>query len=300
MTITKDLTKYNKSDSSYRKPIDRIVIHWFGIGTLDSALGRFKSENGGASAHYLVSGSKIVQCVDESEVAWHAGNWAMNQRSIGIEHDATAPTDANPHNLSEESYKSSAQLIADICKRHSIPLDRTHIIKHSEVTATQCCGTVDVLKLIELAKGFMGADPCSERVAVLEKDLDEMRDSRNTWKTDSKNKAIEIAALQTEVKNREEQVGRLKDLVTLKEATITDLLGKIEVTKPLQEEIQTLQKKLDEFAKAKGLLEIENTKLKEQIGLFESQPTAAEKAFFQKLVDSFFAWLKGKNGNATS
>lgn len=153
MEIIKDLTKYNKSDSSYRKPIDRIIIHWFGIGTLTSALNRFKSPTGDASAHYLVSNGKIYQCVLEEEVAWHAGNWEMNQRSIGIEHDATASTDAHPHDLSELDYKTSAELIADICKRHNIPLDREHILGHREVSSTSCPGTVDIDKLISLAKG---------------------------------------------------------------------------------------------------------------------------------------------------
>jgi len=131
-----------------RTIIDRICIHWFGIGTLESANSRFQSAANQVSAHYGISGSTIWQWVKEEEVAYHAGNYAMNQRSIGIEHDATTE-----HLLSEESYKTSAALIKEISKRHNVPLDRQHIIKHSEVKATQCCGTVDVDRLIAMAKG---------------------------------------------------------------------------------------------------------------------------------------------------
>ncbi len=134
---------------SNRKPIDRIVLHWFGAGTLESAHTTFQKP-GGTSAHYGISGSRVWQWVKEENVAWHAGNYAMNQRSIGIEHDATTTSPA-----SEETYKTSAQLLADICKKYNIPLDRTHVIKHSEVPrATQCPGTLDIDRIIALAQAI--------------------------------------------------------------------------------------------------------------------------------------------------
>lgn len=131
-----------------RKPITKIVIHWFGMGTLDGANATFQKP-GGTSAHYGISDSTVYQWVKEEHVAYHAGNYAVNQESIGIEHDA------NPDKpLSEQSYQTSGELIAQICARHNIPLDRQHIIKHSEVPrATQCPGTIDLDKLINIAKG---------------------------------------------------------------------------------------------------------------------------------------------------
>jgi regulator of replication initiation timing len=95
-----------------------------------------------------VSDDTVYQWVKESEVAWHAGNWPINQCSIGIEHDATTTK-----NASEKTYQTAGELLADICKRNNIPLDREHIIKHSEVSATQCPGTLDVDRIIALAKG---------------------------------------------------------------------------------------------------------------------------------------------------
>jgi hypothetical protein len=142
------------------KKIDLVVIHWFGLGTMDGAINSFKNPSRQASAHYLVSGSRIVQMVDESDTAWHCGVYAVNQRSIGIEHDAT--TD---HDLSEESYRTAGKLLREICGRNSIPLDRDHIKGHREIKATQCPGTIDIDKLISIAKGDeVTESECQKRV----------------------------------------------------------------------------------------------------------------------------------------
>ncbi len=135
--------KGSPNKDTNRSPIDRIVIHWFGEGTLDSANSRFQNPTSKVSAHYGISGDLVYQWVKEEEVAYHSGDYGMNQRSIGIEHDAT--TD---HNASESTYKTSIELIKIICKKYSIPIDRTHIIKHSEVKPTQCPGTIDLDRII--------------------------------------------------------------------------------------------------------------------------------------------------------
>jgi N-acetyl-anhydromuramyl-L-alanine amidase AmpD len=146
MTIT---WKGSPNFDSNRTPIDRIVIHWFGVGTLEGANTMFQKA-GGTSAHYGISDDRVWQWVKEEHVAYHAGNYAMNQRSIGIEHDA------NPEKpLSEASYQTSATLIREICNRYNIIPNRQTIIKHSEVKATQCPGTIDLDKLIALVKGNM-------------------------------------------------------------------------------------------------------------------------------------------------
>jgi N-acetylmuramoyl-L-alanine amidase CwlA len=134
-----------------RTPIDRIIIHWFGIGTLESANTRFQNAANQVSAHYGISNDIVWQWVKEEDVAYHAGNYAMNQRSIGIEHDATTTK-----NASESTYITSSQLVAEICKRHNIPCDRTHILKHSQVVATSCCGTLDIDKIISMANVILG------------------------------------------------------------------------------------------------------------------------------------------------
>ena len=138
----------NYNDSSYRKPITKVVLHWFGIGTLDSANTRFQNDASDVSAHYGISDGLIFQWVKEENVAWHCGNWEVNQCSIGIECDATTTK-----NASEETYQTAGQLLREICDKYNIPLDREHILKHSEVKATQCPGTLDVDKIIAIARG---------------------------------------------------------------------------------------------------------------------------------------------------
>ena len=122
-----------------RSPIDRIIIHTE-VGTQVAADHRFNDCASKVSAHYGVGlDGSIWHWVDEDWVAYHAGDYPMNQRSIGIEHeDNGLYNDPRPDAL----YTSSSQLVADICKFYSIPCDRQHIIKHSEVPIS---GTQEVL-----------------------------------------------------------------------------------------------------------------------------------------------------------
>lgn len=133
----------------YNNKIDKIIVHWI-VGTLSSCDATFQSPTRLASAHYGVGDDQIHQYVKEEDTAWHAGNLLCNRQSIGIEHQGGPDIP-----ISEATYKSSAELIADICKRYSIPLDRDHIKGHKEVSdkPTTCPGVLNIDKLISLAKG---------------------------------------------------------------------------------------------------------------------------------------------------
>ena len=138
-----------------RKPIKRIVIHWM-AGNLAGTDKVFQDDARDTSAHYGVEDSVVHQYVKEEHVAYHAGNYAINQESIGIEHSASPD-----RNASEETYRTSAKLIKEICDRHSIPLTTDFIQPHKQFKATQCPGTIDIEKLIRLAKEgdkFLGVD----------------------------------------------------------------------------------------------------------------------------------------------
>ncbi|MEU0278549.1 N-acetylmuramoyl-L-alanine amidase [Streptomyces sp. NPDC088147] len=84
------------------------------------------------SAHYMVASADgyIGQFVREKDVAWHAGNWDYNTRSIGIEHEGWVD---RPEYFTDAMYASSAALTAAVCARYGIPRTREHIIAHSEV-----------------------------------------------------------------------------------------------------------------------------------------------------------------------
>lgn len=159
------IQKPSPNQDGNRVKIDRVVIHWI-VGNLASADAVFSKTSPGTSAHYGIEDDKIHQYVAENRVAYHAGNYPVNQRSIGIEHSAQPGRVA-----SDKTYETSAQLIAEISKRYGIPLDRTHIIKHSEVKATQCPGTMDLDRLISLAKKYQGGGSVNENDKVrLERD----------------------------------------------------------------------------------------------------------------------------------
>lgn len=132
------------------KNIEFIIIHWFGVGSIDSAESSFMNPDRQASAHYLISDDRLDQMVSEEDTAWHCGNLDINKRSIGIEHDAGIDPQ---HDLSEKSYQTSGKLVREICGRYGIPLDREHIKGHNEIKATQCPGTINIDKIIEIAKG---------------------------------------------------------------------------------------------------------------------------------------------------
>ena len=137
---------------SNRTKIDTIVIHH--NASLNDAVARstwYVSTGHGTSAHYQVTPDKIWGCVGENYVAYHAGNYPVNQRSIGIEHlnNTGAPT----WTIAEETYRNSAKLIRDICERYGIPIDNQHIIGHRAVSQTQCPGGIDIDKLIAMARG---------------------------------------------------------------------------------------------------------------------------------------------------
>lgn len=202
MTI---IQKPSPNQDSNRVKIDRVVIHWI-VGNLAAADSVF-AKAGNASAHYGVENNIVHQYVAENKVAYHAGQYSMNQRSIGIEHSAA------PDRLaSEETYQTSGQLIREICQRHGIPIDRAHIIKHSEVIATQCPGTMNLDKLISIAKGQVTSSPTNMDQKKAEQ-LDKIKDylkSKGFNISDDPNSYVPIILTKVQAlwEDRENQKGR--------------------------------------------------------------------------------------------
>ncbi|MFF5184276.1 N-acetylmuramoyl-L-alanine amidase [Streptomyces sp. NPDC000345] len=122
------------SDRPAAHPIDRVVIH---VTQTDyaQALSVFQNPKKKVSAHYVVRSADghVAQCVRESDIAWHAGNWEYNTRSVGIEHEGWVD---RPASFTDAMYERSARLTASVCARYGIPRDRAHIIGHYEVPGT--------------------------------------------------------------------------------------------------------------------------------------------------------------------
>lgn len=127
--IPADPSNYTPANRPHDYPIDMIVIHDI-EGDAATAIQDFQTPSYRASAHYVVDyNGSITQMVREKDIAWHAGNWDYNTRSIGIEHAGYAC--CNYYTTAE--YNASAALAASICSRYGVPMDRTHVIGHDEV-----------------------------------------------------------------------------------------------------------------------------------------------------------------------
>lgn len=113
------------------KAITTIVIHHWGDPathpTLEGVVRHFQNPAAGVSAHYVVEAGRVVQMVDLANTAWHAGNWPINQTSIGIE--------CNPR-ASEADKQTIGELIRDLQARYG----QLRIIGHKDASATACPG----------------------------------------------------------------------------------------------------------------------------------------------------------------
>ena len=136
------------------RSIKRVVIHITdGSKNIDGTISWFKDPKAKVSAHYVVGqDGEVVQMVKHNDVAWHAGG--ANGDSIGIEHVARAPhawdkllhkTDPGLMPTSTQ-YCSSAALVNWLCNQFNIPMDRDHVLGHSEAdpktTHTGCPNAV--------------------------------------------------------------------------------------------------------------------------------------------------------------
>ncbi|WFB07293.1 N-acetylmuramoyl-L-alanine amidase [Streptomyces sp. LX-29] len=132
--IPASTANYTVSSRPTAYPIDRIVVH-VTQETFQNARRIFQNPAKKVSAHYMLASADgyIGQFVREKDIAWHAGNWGYNTRSIGIEHEGWID---KPEYFTDVMYRQSAALTAAICARYSIPATRSRIIGHNEVPGT--------------------------------------------------------------------------------------------------------------------------------------------------------------------
>ncbi|GGU99333.1 N-acetylmuramoyl-L-alanine amidase [Streptomyces spectabilis] len=124
---------WRRADRPSDYAIDRVVIHVV-QGGYATALKVFKDPGHGAATHYVIrKDGHVAQMIRELDVAYHAGDREMNERSVGIEHEGFVDKKAS---FTDAMYASSARLTAGICERYDIPVDREHIIGHVEVDGT--------------------------------------------------------------------------------------------------------------------------------------------------------------------
>lgn len=134
----------NYKTVSGTRTINRIVIHITdGQPKLEGTVSWFKDPSARVSAHYVVGqDGTVVQMVRNNDIAWHASR--ANGDSIGIEHVARSPHEwdkklghSDPGLMpTEAQYASSAALVNWLCSEFNLPVDRTHVLGHSEADVT--------------------------------------------------------------------------------------------------------------------------------------------------------------------
>jgi len=127
--------------------VELIVDHWT-VVMFEGAIRRFLNPASILSAHYVIGADgRIAQLVSEDDTAYQAGVFSVNQRSIGIEHEAgpaMPPTEA--------LYAASARLHADIASRHGLTLEvGATVLPHHAIVPTECPGTLDLDRIVRQA-----------------------------------------------------------------------------------------------------------------------------------------------------
>ncbi|MEU5534365.1 peptidoglycan recognition family protein [Streptomyces sp. NPDC020362] len=126
-----DYGNHDLGDRPGSQSIKYIVIHDT-EGTWDGVL-HLVQDPTYVSWNYTIRSTDglIAQHVKAADVAWHAGNWYVNAKSVGIEHEGfLAAPDAW---YTEAMYRSSARLVKYLARTYDIPLDRQHILGHDNV-----------------------------------------------------------------------------------------------------------------------------------------------------------------------
>lgn len=129
-----DYGNHDKADRPSSQSVDYIVIHDT-EATWDVTL-KLVQDPTYVSWQYSLRSSDghIAQHLPLKDVGWHAGNWFVNAKSVGLEHEGflTSPDSW----YTEAMYRTSARLVRYLAQRYDIPLDRQHILGHDTVPGT--------------------------------------------------------------------------------------------------------------------------------------------------------------------
>ena len=121
---------WNYSEGREGLEPDRIVIHHWGADgqSHDGVVDFFtRGPGSGTSAHYVVSAGRITQICHDYDTAYHAGNWAINLRAIGIE-------------CRPEASEDDVRTVAELVRRIRSEWGYMPLTVHSDYYPTACPG----------------------------------------------------------------------------------------------------------------------------------------------------------------
>jgi len=144
-------------------PIGILVLHYTGMTSGAEAIDWLANPQSGVSAHYVVAeDGQVLQMVDESKRAWHAGRswWRgvtdVNSASIGIEI-------VNPgHEFGYVPFPAPQMdavqaLVAEITARHAIL--PANVVGHSDIAPTRKEDPGELFDWPRLARAGLAAAP---------------------------------------------------------------------------------------------------------------------------------------------
>lgn len=136
------------SSLSERSYTDMVVIHHTGCNDIDASAEQIHGwhiNNGwaGIGYHYVIRKDGTIE---RGRPEWAIGSHAYgeNSHTIGI-HLSGDFEQAHP---TAEQVEKCALLIADICERYGLPINRETVVGHGELMATSCPG-VNVQSLLD-------------------------------------------------------------------------------------------------------------------------------------------------------
>lgn len=149
---------YSDTKTNYNPTgvIDRVILHHMAGKMTARACAEMHYRSTGASANYYIGyDGEICLGVDESRRAWTTGNREVD--SYGITIECSNDINKEPWTVSDKSYESCINLIADICKRNGIKRvnftnDKSgNLLMHRWYQNTACPGTYLSGKFADIA-----------------------------------------------------------------------------------------------------------------------------------------------------
>ena len=263
LNIKKDLsqnfTLAEDSVAQYGVPrtFEFITLHWWGDPkdkpTFSGTVNYLKKSSSKVSAHFVVSDTQITQLVEEENIAWHSKQ--ANPKSIGIEIDPQFPG---------KTLETVGELVADICKRRGMEINDDVIKGHRDFVPTACPGTLDINKVILIAKSYDSPsceDQLKEALSLVVKYKGERDDKDRKYEE----KKEELARVQKDYQTNYEQLQKTLSEVNLTnlslredEESILEQKNQLQVNfEALEGKKNVLQEALDSIIKQKNKLVLE-------------------------------------------
>lgn len=134
-------SNYTRADRPEQVPVTHIVIHSTEL-SYPETVQRFQEAHD-VSAHYVLwqSDGLVTQMVAPHNVAWHAGNWELNCRAVGIEQEAYV---GEPESFTKTMLRSLTTLVSQLSTQFNVPLDRDHLLGHDNLCAMTASGQLSM------------------------------------------------------------------------------------------------------------------------------------------------------------